>query len=138
VAVKFPDAVAGKPVRLFKSYRQNIPDGGQQRDFIYVRDCVNVVLWLLDNRQVSGLFNVGTGRARSFADLAQALFSALNKTCVIEFFDMPENLRDTYQYFTQSPMNRLRAAGYTAPFATLEEGVRDYVQNYLLKEEPYL
>jgi ADP-L-glycero-D-manno-heptose 6-epimerase len=97
-----------------------------------------VVLWLLDNANVNGLFNLGTGKARTFMDLARALFSACGKKPVIEFFDMPEALRDKYQYFTEARMERLRSAGYTAPFTSLENGVRDYVQQYLLKEDPYL
>lgn len=138
VAVKFPDALDGKPARLFKSYREDFPHGGQKRDFIYVRDCVKVVLWLLANPQVSGLFNVGTGQARSFDDLARALFAALGREPQVEYIEMPETLRDKYQYFTQAPMDKLRLAGYSAPFTSLEEGVREYVQQFLLKEDPYL
>jgi ADP-L-glycero-D-manno-heptose 6-epimerase len=138
VNIKFPDARAGKPVRLFKSYRPDFPDGGQKRDFIYVKDCVNIVLWFLDNPNVSGLYNVGTGKARSFEDLAKALCTALGREARIEYFDMPENLRNQYQYFTEARMDRLRKAGYTAPFTSLEDGVREYVQNYLAKEDPYL
>ncbi len=138
VATKFPDAASGKPVKLFKSYCENFVDGGQKRDFIYVNDCVNVVLWLLDNPKVSGLYNLGTGKARSFEDLAKALFAALGKEPKIEYFDMPETMRDKYQYFTEANMTKLRNAGYTTPFTSLEDGVRDYVQNYLIKEDPYL
>jgi len=138
VRVKFEDARDGRPVKLFKSYRTDFHNGGQKRDFIYVRDCVNVVLWLLDNPGVSGLFNVGTGTARTFDELARALFSALGKPPVIDFIEMPETLRDKYQYFTEGRMERLRNAGYTLPFTSLEDGVRDYVQNYLLKDDPYL
>ncbi len=136
--VKFPDAKAHKAVRLFKSYRKEYPDGGQKRDFIYVKDCTAIVLWLLDNPKVSGLFNVGTGHARSFDDLARALFTALNTPVKIEYFDMPEALRDKYQYFTEARVERLRKAGYSQPFTSLEDGIRDYVQNYLTKEDPYL
>ena len=138
VRVKFDDALAGKTVKLFKSYRADYHNGGQKRDFIYVKDCVNVVLWLLDNPGVSGLFNVGTGKARTFDELARALFAALGKQPSIDFFDMPETLRDKYQYFTEARMDRLRKAGYTAAFTSLEDGVRNYVQNYLLKDDPYL
>jgi ADP-L-glycero-D-manno-heptose 6-epimerase len=138
VATKFPDVREGKPVKLFKSYRSDYHNGGQKRDFIYVRDCVNVVLWLLDNAGVSGLFNVGTGKARTFDELARALFAAFGKAPFIEFFDMPETLRDKYQYFTEARMDKLRAAGYTAPFTSLEDGIREYVQHYLLKEDPYI
>ena len=138
VATKYPDIIAGKKVRLFKSYRPDYVDGGQLRDFIYVKDCVNVILWLLDNPRVSGLFNVGTGEARSFDDLAKALFSALGKEPDIEYIDMPESLRDKYQYFTQANIERLRQAGYNAPFTSLENGVKDFVQRYLTQEEPYI
>lgn len=138
VCVKFPDAKAGKPVKLFKSYKPEFPDGGQSRDFIYVKDCVKVVEWLLSNPKISGLFNVGTGKARSFDDLARALFAALGKDPAIDYFDMPETLRDKYQYHTQANMEKLRKAGYMAEFTSLEDGVRDYVQNYLLKDDPYL
>jgi ADP-L-glycero-D-manno-heptose 6-epimerase len=138
VTVKYPDVIADKAVKLFKSYKKEFRDGGQLRDFIYVKDCVNVVMWLLDNPGVSGLFNVGTGKARSFDDLAHALFAALGRDPKIEYFDMPETLRDKYQYFTEAKMERLRQAGYKAEFISLEDGIRDYVQNYLQKEDPYL
>ena len=134
----FPHAMHGRPVHLFKSYNPKYKDGEQLRDFIYVKDCVDVVQWLLDNPQVSGLFNLGTGKARSFADLAKAVFSALNLETRINFIDMPETLKNKYQYFTQAEMGRLHAAGYTKPFTSLEDGTRDYVQNYLAQEEdPY-
>ena len=138
IAGKFPDALAGKPAKLFKSYRKEYADGGQLRDFIYVKDCVKVVLWLLDNPKISGLYNVGTGKARSFYDLALALFAALGKEPLIEYFEMPETMRDKYQYFTESRMEKLRKAGFTDEFTSLEEGVNDYVQNYLLKDDKYL
>jgi ADP-L-glycero-D-manno-heptose 6-epimerase len=135
---KFPDAKAGKAITLFKSYRPDFPDGGQKRDFIYVKDCVNVVLWFLDNPNVSGLYNVGTGKARSFADLANALFAALGTQPRIEYIDMPEKLQRQYQYFTEASTTRLRKAGYSTAFTSLEDGVRDYVQTYLATENPYL
>lgn len=138
VAVKFPDVRDGKTVKLFKSYRSDYADGGQVRDFIYVKDCVKVVEWLLANPKVTGLFNVGTGHARSFDDLARALCTAAGKDPKIEYIDMPETLRDKYQYHTQAKMDKLRSAGYNAQFTSLEDGVRDYVQNYLLKSDPYL
>ncbi len=133
----FPHAQAGRPVQLFKSYNAEYADGGQLRDFIYVKDCVSVVLWLLENPQVNGLFNVGTGKARTFEDLARALFSALGKEPQIHYIEMPNELRPKYQYFTEAKMDRLRAAGYTQPMHTLEEGVADYVQNYLNTADPY-
>jgi ADP-L-glycero-D-manno-heptose 6-epimerase len=137
ICTKFADAHLGKSIQLFKSHRPDFADGGQMRDFIYVNDCVDVVLWLLDNPSVSGLYNVGTGTARNFADLAHALFAALNKEPHIEYRDMPENLQGKYQYFTEASIQKLRAAGYTVPFTSLENGARDYVQNYLLRDDPY-
>lgn len=127
----------GEPLRLFRSYRADYTDGGQTRDFVYVRDCVHVVQWLLDHSDVSGLFNLGTGLARSWLDLGRALFAALGTAERIEFIDMPEQIRAKYQYHTQAEMARLRAVGYTAPFATLEEGVGDYVARYLTAATPY-
>lgn len=133
----FPHAALGRPVKLFKSYHPEYKDGGQLRDFIYVKDCVKVVAWLLANPQVSGLFNLGTGKARSFEDLARATFAAVGKEPSIHYIDMPEQIRPNYQYFTQADMQRLRAAGYTDAFYSLEEGVEDYVQHYLLKDDHY-
>ena len=126
-------------LRLFKSTRPDLADGGQRRDFIYVRDCAEVVLWLLDHPKVSGLFNLGTGHARSFLDLAEAVRKALPaRKLEIEFFDMPAGLKDRYQNLTEAKMDRLRAAGYTKPFTTLEEGTADYLRNYLEAPDPYL
>lgn len=138
VAKLHPKLKAGEPARLFKSHRDGYPDGGQLRDFIYVGDVVDVMLWLYDNPQISGLYNVGTGQARSFADLARAVFAAMGRAPDIQYFDMPEHLRDKYQYFTQAKMDRLRAAGYDKPFTTLEEGVRRYVQDFLSQEDPFV
>lgn len=138
VAKLYPKLKAGEPARLFKSHRDGYPDGGQLRDFIYVGDVVDVMLWLYDNPQVSGLYNVGTGQARSFADLARAVFAAMGRDPDIQYFDMPEHLRDKYQYFTQAKMERLRAAGYDKPFTALEEGVRRYVQDFLSQEDPFV
>ncbi|MEM8586564.1 MAG: ADP-glyceromanno-heptose 6-epimerase [Pseudomonadota bacterium] len=132
-----PQVQAGEPAKLFRSYHPDYPDGGQQRDFIWVGDCVDVMLWLYDQPQVSGLYNVGTGQARSWRDLAEAVFAALGKTPVIEFVDMPEGLREKYQNFTQAEMAKLRAAGYDRPFTALEDGVRRYVQDYLTQPDPY-
>ncbi len=133
-----PRIVAGEPARLFKSHRPDYADGGQSRDFIWVGDCVSVMLWLGSQPRVSGLFNVGTGVARSFKDLALATFAAAGIEAKLDYFDMPEGLRDRYQYFTQAHMDRLRNAGYTAPFTSLEEGVRAYVQGHLGTPDPYL
>ena len=125
-------------IRLFRSHRPDYGDGEQLRDFIYVKDCLDVLLWLVERPQVNGIFNLGTGRARTWNDLAAAVFDALEKPARIEYFDMPENLRDRYQYRTEAEMDKLRAAGYTAPFTALEDGVRDYVRNYLMKGPAYL
>ncbi len=133
----YPHALHGRPVKLFKSYNEKYKDGGQLRDFVYVKDCVKVVAWLLANPDVNGLFNIGTGKARSFEDLANATFAAVGKTPSISYIEMPENIRSKYQYWTEANMERLRAAGYTEPFASLEEGIKDYVQNYLLKDDQY-
>jgi ADP-L-glycero-D-manno-heptose 6-epimerase len=138
VAQIFPHAAKGLPVHLFRSYRPDYKDGGQLRDFIYVKDCVKVVLWLLDNPQVNGLFNVGTGNARSFEDLARATFAAVGKEPRITYTDMPETIKHKYQYFTEAKMDRLRAVGYDKPFYSLEDGVKDYVQNYLMQPDAYL
>jgi len=125
-------------LRLFKSTDLHYADGGQRRDFVYVRDCVEVVLWLLDNPKVSGLFNVGSGKARSFLDLAKAVMQSLPKlSLAVEFFEMPDSLKPGYQSFTEAPMARLRAAGYQRPFTGLEEGVADYVTYYLEASDPY-
>jgi ADP-L-glycero-D-manno-heptose 6-epimerase len=137
VARNFPAVRRGEPLRLFRSERPDYADGGQVRDFIYVQDCVDVMLWLLDSPQVSGLFNVGTGVARSWLDLARALFSAAQQPEAIEFIDMPAALAGMYQYYTQAQVVRLRQAGYEKPFTTLEAGIADYVRGYLGREDPY-
>ena len=130
-------AAAGRPIRLFKSHHPDYADGGQLRDFVYVDDCVGVVLWLLDNAGVCGLFNVGTGGARSFADLAAAVGAALPAGAAVDYVNTPEDLRPRYQYFTQARIERLRAAGYAAPLTTLEAGVEAYVREYLSTADPY-
>jgi len=136
VAQKYPAAAEGRAVTLFRSYRPEYPDGGQRRDFVYVADCVDVVLWLLDRPEVSGLFNIGTGQDRSFANLALALFAAVETEPRIEYVDMPETIRDRYQYFTKANMDRLRSVGYDRPFTALEDGVADYVQRFLASDDP--
>lgn len=120
-------------VKLFKSYKPDYRDGEQVRDFVYVRDAVSVCLWLHDHQRASGIFNVGTGKARTWLDLANAVFAAMGLPPRIEFIDMPEALRGKYQYRTCADIGRLQAAGYREPFATLEEGVRDYVQGWLAR-----
>lgn len=118
-------------VKLFKSCNPNYADGGQLRDFVYVKDICKVIMWLLVNKHVSGLFNVGTSRAQSFAELAEATFHALDLEPNIEYIDMPEKLRGKYQYYTKAEMSKLYDAGYPYHFADVENGVRDYVQSHL-------
>ncbi len=125
-------------VRLFRSHHKAYSDGEQKRDFVYVKDCVSVVGWLLEHPEVNGLYNVGTGRARTWNELVAAIFSALGKAPEIEYIDMPEELREQYQYFTEARMDKLRTAGYTPPFTSLENAAADYVQNYLSKTDPHL
>jgi ADP-L-glycero-D-manno-heptose 6-epimerase len=137
VAKRFDDARAGRPIVLFKSHRAGIGDGEQKRDFIYVEDTVAVVRWLLATSSVSGLFNVGTGQARSFRDLMLALFAALGREPSIQYVDMPVSIRDSYQYFTQADTTRLRAAGFDAAFTPLETAVDRYVKSYLDRADPY-
>jgi len=122
---------------LFKSHNSNYEDGGQLRDFIWVGDCVDVMIWLSENPSVSGLFNCGTGRARSFKELAEAVFDSLDKKPNIIYIPTPENIREKYQYFTEANMDRLRLAGYTGKSTSLEKGVKQYVSEYLLTTDPY-
>ena len=137
VAKRFDDAKAGSAIRLFKSHRAGIADGQQRRDFIYVDDAVAVVRWLLETPSVSGIFNVGTGKARSFRDLMTAMFAALGRKPAIEYIDMPASIRDSYQYFTQAETTNLRRAGYNADFTPLEEAVQCYVTGYLDRPDRY-
>jgi ADP-L-glycero-D-manno-heptose 6-epimerase len=137
VAKRFDDAKAGRAVRLFKSHRPGIGDGEQRRDFIYVDDAVAVVRWLMQTPQVSGIFNVGTGKARSFRDLISALFHALGLEPRIEYVDMPENIRGQYQYFTEAKGDRLLGAGYNAGFTSLEDSVNRYVTQFLDAADRY-
>jgi ADP-L-glycero-D-manno-heptose 6-epimerase len=134
----WPRVSAGEPVRLFKSHRPGVADGGQMRDFVYVRDAVEVVEWLLAAPEVSGVFNLGSGAARSFADMASAVFRAAGREPAIDYIDMPEDLRDKYQYFTEADMSRLKAAGYPKSLTPLEEGIGDYVARFLSQPDPYL
>ncbi|NVN11769.1 ADP-glyceromanno-heptose 6-epimerase [Nguyenibacter vanlangensis] len=138
VKVKYDEVSQGLPARLFRSDVQGLADGAQARDFIWVGDVVDVMLWLLDNPQVSGLFNCGTGVARTYLDLAHAVCDATGAPRQVEFIDMPANLRGQYQSYTCADMTRLRAAGYGRPFTTLEDGVRRYVRDYLAAPDPYL
>ncbi|MGB9364884.1 MAG: ADP-glyceromanno-heptose 6-epimerase [Xanthobacteraceae bacterium] len=137
VAKKFDDAKAGKPIQLFKSHRDGIGDGEQSRDFIYVDDAVAVVRWMLETPHVTGIFNVGTGKARSFKDLINAMCGALGVKPNIEYVDMPPAIRNQYQYFTQAKVANLQRAGYNAGFMPLEESVRRYVTQFLDREDRY-
>ena len=119
---------------MFKSYHPDYEDGGQLRDFVYVKDVCKIILWFLHNPSVSGLFNVGTGPAQSVGELARATFSALGEIQPnIEFIDMPETLKEKYQYYTQAEMDKLHAVGCNIPMMNLEQGVKDYVTEYLAK-----
>lgn len=121
-------------MRLFKSHNPNFKDGEQMRDFVYVMDVVEVLFFFMMLRKKSGIYNLGSGTARTFNDLAKATFNALDVPENIEYIDTPEDIRDKYQYFTEADMRKLRSIGYTKPFHTLEQGVKDYVQNYLAKK----
>jgi len=134
---KYRQIAAGEPATLFASDREGIADGEQQRDFVHVEDCVAAILWLLDNPRVSGLFNIGSGIARSFLDLTLAVHAALGRNADIRFVPMPDDLKGKYQYFTQARMDRLREAGFDRPPTALEDGVRSYVQDFLMQPDPY-
>ncbi len=123
---------------LFKSHRPDYADGEQLRDFVYVKDVVDCLWWLVENPQVNGILNIGTGEEASWNRLAKALFKALGKKAAIDYIDMPENIRGQYQYHTKADITRLRKAGYKGEFLAVEEGVADYVKAHLLKENPYL
>lgn len=119
-------------MNLFKSHHPNYPDGGQLRDFVYVKDLVSAMMFLMKTRKHSGIYNLGTGKARSFYDLVAATFKALGKPVEVNFIDTPIDIRDKYQYFTEAKMDKLRSIGYTNDFYSLEDGVADYVGNYLI------
>jgi ADP-L-glycero-D-manno-heptose 6-epimerase len=131
LARRFDDIKAGRPVQLFKSHREDVADGDQRRDFIYVDDVVRVMMWLLATPSVSGIFNVGTGKARSFRDMMLAAYAALGAAPNIQYVEMPEAIRGSYQYFTQSDVDRLRSAGYNGGFTLLEGAVETYVKDFL-------
>lgn len=137
VAQIWPKVQAGEPVTLFRSHNPNYPDGGQMRDFVFVEDVVDIIEWLLATPAVSGVFNAGSGQARSFLDLANATFAAAGKAPAIEYVDTPLSIRDKYQYFTEASMDRVRAAGFEGQSTPLEEGVRRYVQQFLSQSDPY-
>jgi ADP-L-glycero-D-manno-heptose 6-epimerase len=138
VLKNFREVDGGGSAVLFRSHHPDYADGGQMRDFVWVGDCVDVMLWLMQNPSVSGLFNLGTGTARSFSDLARSLFTAMKREEEINFVDTPVAIRGKYQYFTEAKMDRLRAAGYRKAFTGLETGVSRYVRDYLIQDDPYL
>ena len=125
-------------VRLFKSYKPEYGDGGQMRDFVYVKDCAEVLWWFLNHGEVNGIFNLGTGKARTWNDLIRAVFAAMNLPPRIDYIEMPETIRGQYQYFTEAKMEKPGAAGCPVAFSPLEEAVGDYVRNHLLQADPYL
>ncbi|MBW8302808.1 MAG: ADP-glyceromanno-heptose 6-epimerase [Brevundimonas sp.] len=136
VAQIWPKVAADEPVTLFRSHNPAYADGGQMRDFVFVDDVVDIVDWLLETPAVSGVFNAGSGQARSFLDLANATFAAAGKEARVEYVDTPESIRDKYQYFTEARMERVRAAGFSGQSTPLEEGVRRYVQDFLATADP--
>jgi len=133
----FSRLAADQPARLFRSHRPEYEDGGQMRDFVSVDDCVAGMLWLFDHPDVSGLFNIGSGKARNFLELANAVFDAIGREPEIEYVDTPVEIRGRYQYFTQADMTRFRAAGFNQAPTELEDGIRDYVTRYLMADDPY-
>lgn len=133
----YDDIKAGRGVKLFKSHREGIADGDQRRDFIYIDDVIRVIQWLLASQRANGIFNVGTGEARSFRELILAGFSAAGTTPRIDYVDMPEAMRPGYQYYTRAEVGRLRAAGYNGHFTALEDAVKQYVTGYLDRPDRY-
>ncbi len=132
VCKSYADVLRTGVIRLFKSHRPDYQNGEQRRDFLYVKDAVAMTLHLAENLGANGIFNIGSGQARSWNDLARAVFSALGREPHIEYIDMPEAIRDKYQYFTQADIHKLRAIGYDRRITSLEDAVRDYVVNYLV------
>jgi ADP-L-glycero-D-manno-heptose 6-epimerase len=126
--------LANGQVKLFRSHKEGYKDGWQMRDFVYVKDVVSVLFYLMKHQPESSIYNLGSGIARSFYDLASSTFVAMGKETNIEYIDIPEDIRDKYQYYTEANMNKLISVGYNLPFYSLEEGVKDYVQNYLMKQ----
>ncbi len=133
-----PQILENNHLKLFKSNHPDYADGGQMRDFVYIKDVVKLIYWLLENKDVCGIHNVGQGKARSWNDLANAVFSAMNRETNIQYIDMPENLLGKYQNFTEADMSWLEKVNYPHAFKSLEEGVKEYVQDYLIKENKYL
>jgi len=137
-AKNYRRVLGGEPIRLFKSHREDVADGEQCRDFVYVKDCAEVMVWLLEQARESGVFNLGSGRARSFRDAMLALGAACGVPPHIEYIDTPPAIRPNYQYFTQATIEKLRQAGYQAPFTPLEAAVQDFVTQHLATSDPYL
>jgi ADP-L-glycero-D-manno-heptose 6-epimerase len=133
----WPKVREGHAVQLFKSYRPDVPDGGQKRDFVYVRDAADVTRWLYENPQVNGVYNLGSGQARSFEEMARLVFQASGRNAEIEYTPMPPAIRDKYQYFTEARMDRLFEAGYPKPMTLIEDGIGEYVGRYLSQPDPY-
>ena len=138
----FKQVIQTGEMKLFKGTKAGVLDGEQQRDFVYVKDAAAIVVHfmnasLTDKPATNGIYNIGTGQARSFKDLATAVMTSMNQTPHIKYIDMPEDLRGKYQYFTQAPIEKLRFAGYHLPMTSLEDGIKDYVQNYLMQADPY-
>ncbi len=134
----YPRAVAGEPAKLFKSHHPDYEDGGQLRDFVWVGDCAEMILWLIETPSANGLYNCGTGQARSFRDLAESVYRALGKEPDIEYVPTPENIRDKYQYFTEARVDRIKQAGFDHKPTSLEDGVTRYVQEFLATADPYI
>lgn len=132
-----PQVSAGAAARLFRSYHDKYEDGGQIRDFVWVKDCIDVMLWFYKNKEKSGLYNVGTGQGRSFNDMAEAVFKACDKTSKISYVDMPNSLKPKYQYFTEADISKLRDVGYDKPFTSIEDGIQQYVEQYLNNDDQY-
>lgn len=135
---KFCEIMETGKARLFKSYNQQYKNGEQKRDFIYIKDSVKMVLFIYNSRLINGIFNVGTGKSRSFNEVVKTIFRILGKPENIEYIDMPENIKNAYQYFTQADITKIRNAGYKEKFFSLEESIKDYIKNYLLQQDIYL
>lgn len=134
----FSQARENGTIRLFKSHRDDYEHGRQKRDFLYVKDAVDMTLFFLDNPGLAGIYNVGVGEARTFDALAEAIFGALDRSVDIEYFDMPEEIRPNYQYFTEADLTKIRNAGYTDGLHSLEDGISDYVRSYMITDQPHL
>jgi ADP-L-glycero-D-manno-heptose 6-epimerase len=134
----FNQIIATGSIKLFKSYRPEFADGEQKRDFVYVKDCAKIIWWFLENKDANGIFNVGSGAARSWNDLAGAVFAALSRPTNIDYIEIPEAIRGQYQYFTQADIWKLRSIGFQGPLTTFEDSIMDYIRNYLLTDDPYM